>query len=95
LGIGAAKCPPAPEKLSLQVAALPILGPGSSGPKVALLQHALNVGQNAGLKEDGGYGPKTVGAIRGLQHFWGQVVDGIEGPVVRRFLAYELALRGQ
>jgi hypothetical protein len=95
LGIGVAPCPPAPIKLSLQIAQLPLLGPGSVGPSVKLLQRGLNVGQGAGLVEDGGYGPATTRAVINCERLWKQKPDGIEGPVVRRYLAYEVSLKGQ
>lgn len=95
LGLGAAPCPPNPEKLSLQVAQLPTLGPGASGPAVATLQSGLNVGQAARLTVDGGYGPATTAAVESAQRLWKQTVDGIAGPVTRRYVAYEIALKGQ
>jgi hypothetical protein len=36
---------------------------GATGPHVAKIQHALNVLDNAGLSEDGKYGPRTAAAV--------------------------------
>jgi peptidoglycan hydrolase-like protein with peptidoglycan-binding domain len=51
-----------------------LLGPGSEGRQVRLLQQALNV------KIDGVFGPETELAVRRLQAIRGLTIDGVVGP---------------
>jgi peptidoglycan hydrolase-like protein with peptidoglycan-binding domain len=58
-----------------------VLGPGSEGRQVRLLQRAL------GVAVDGIYGPQTEAAVRRFQVTRGLTVDGILGPHTSRALA--------
>lgn len=53
---------------------------GSSGDQVAQVQTNLNQANNAKLKVDSQFGPKTDAAVRGYQRKAGLTVDGIVGP---------------
>lgn len=53
---------------------------GSSGDQVAQVQTNLNQANQAGLKVDSQFGPKTDAAVRGYQRKAGLTVDGIVGP---------------
>ena len=57
------------------------LSTGSSGPRVLMLQHVLNMkGAFPKLKEDGKFGSMTDAAVRRFQAAHGLMVDGIVGP---------------
>ena len=58
----------------------PILKKGSTGNNVKILQQWLNKVNNAGLAEDGSFGPATDTAVRNYQRKKGLVVDGSVGP---------------
>jgi len=57
----------------------PTLRKGAFGPDVKILQTSLNA-RGYGLKVDGGFGPKTVGAVVAFQKAAGLVPDGVVGP---------------
>ncbi len=59
---------------------LPVLRDGSQGPEVRRLQGLLNRVANAGLAEDGIFGPRTESAVRQFQASRRLEVDGIVGP---------------
>jgi hypothetical protein len=60
---------------------IPVLKQGSAGVLVKQLQRCLNKVQPSGLTADGGYGPKTAGAVKTFQHkVGGLLVDGEYGP---------------
>lgn len=64
----------------LVTASLPVLGQGSEGQSVTRLQALLNVAAQAGLVEDGIFGPLTDAAVRDFQTSRDLLVDGIVGP---------------
>jgi len=61
-------------------AALPVLSQGSEGQFVTRLQALLNQVSNAGVAEDGIFGPLTDAAVRDFQTARHLLVDGIVGP---------------
>jgi peptidoglycan hydrolase-like protein with peptidoglycan-binding domain len=63
-----------------------LLGRGLVGEDVRQLQAYL-VSQGATLKVDGIYGPRTAKAVRDLQRRTAVAVDGIVGPLMRRFVS--------
>ena len=63
-----------------------ILRMGSIGPAVALLQLALNREGNAGLAQDGVFGPATGAALRRFQQARGLNPDGVAGRETHRAL---------
>jgi len=69
----------AEERRFLVVAALPLLRQGSEGEAVQRLQALLNVAADAGLAEDGVFGPRTDAATRAFQAARHLLVDGIVG----------------
>ncbi len=68
------------ERTVLITASLPVLRRGSRGRSVSRLQALLNVATNAGLAEDGIFGPRTEEAVRSFQTSRRLLVDGIVGP---------------
>jgi hypothetical protein len=58
----------------------PTLRLGTVGADVAVLQAMLNSYQNAGLTEDGAFGPKTARAVQTFQRDRGLDADGVVGP---------------
>lgn len=64
-----------PERDPSSPATWPTLHPGDRGPTVAELQRRLE----AGLADDGVYGPNTAAAVRDYQARHGLTVDGIVG----------------
>ncbi len=64
----------------LVTASLPLLGLGSEEQSVARLQALLNVVADAGLAEDGIFGPLTEAAVRDFQASRHHLVDGLVGP---------------
>lgn len=58
---------------------VPLVRRGSQGSFVKRLQALLNALRNAGLAEDGDFGPATEGAVRNFQTSAHIVVDGIVG----------------
>lgn len=68
------------EQRVLVSASVPYLSQGSEGEPVTRLQALLNVASDAGLAEDGIFGPLTDGAVRGFQAARHLLVDGIVGP---------------
>ena len=63
---------------------------GAEGDLVKALQADLNKGCNAGLKEDGIFGPLTDAAVRKFQADAGLSVDGVVGADTRSELAKAL-----
>lgn len=59
---------------------------GDVGPDVKVLQNALNLKYNAGLKVDGYFGQKTYDAVVKMQKSNGIKVDGIVGKQSRMYL---------
>lgn len=84
----------APEKLSSQVLALPLLRLGATGNAVAILQKGMNLGSNAGLTVDGVFGKNTMNAVDNTQKLWHLTVDGVAGPQTDKVIAYEDSLKG-
>ena len=68
------------ERTVLITASLPVLRRGSEGQAVTRLQALLNVATQAGLAEDGIFGPLTEAAVRNFQTSRHLLVDGIVGP---------------
>lgn len=64
----------------LVTAAVPLLRDGSEGAAVERLQALLNAADDAGLVEDGIFGPLTDSAVRTFQGSRHLVVDGVVGP---------------
>lgn len=64
----------------LVTASLPLLRQGSRGESVERLQALLNAADDAGLAEDGIFGPLTEAAVRAFQTSRHLLVDGIVGP---------------
>ena len=64
----------------LVTASLPVLRRGSEGEPVTRLQALLNVATQAGLAEDGIFGPLTEAAVEDFQTSRHLLVDGIVGP---------------
>lgn len=64
----------------LVTAALPVLRQGDEGEAVERLQALLNVAADAGLTEDGIFGPATDAAVRAFQGSHHLLVDGVAGP---------------
>ncbi|GGQ84795.1 peptidoglycan-binding domain-containing protein [Couchioplanes azureus] len=60
-----------------------ILGVGSSGTGVKVLQDALVRCYGQGIERDGQYGPATRDAVANVQRFYGLTVDGTYGPDTR------------
>ena len=58
----------------------PTLKESAGGAAVTECQKLLNSKANAGLVEDGDYGPKTMAAVESYQDDQGLAVDGITGP---------------
>ncbi|WP_258027852.1 peptidoglycan-binding domain-containing protein [Microbacterium testaceum] len=56
------------------------LWPGGADGATRILQFNLNRCHNAGLAEDGAYGPATQNAVRAVQSRAGISVDGVYGP---------------
>ena len=66
----------------------PLLGRGTSGEAVRILQHQLNeAGADPSLVVDGQFGPATESAVQGFQASRGLDADGIVGPLTRDALA--------
>lgn len=61
---------------------------GNSGVAVIALQRALNKCYNAGLSDDGKFGPKTRSALVSAQKAAGTGADGIFGPDTRAKLKW-------
>lgn len=70
----------ADEQRRLVTAPLPLLRQGSDGGSVRRLQALLNVAADAGLDEDGIFGPLTERAVRAFQMSSHLLVDGVVGP---------------
>ena len=65
---------------ALVTASLPFLREGSEGTDVERLQALVNTVADAGLTEDGNFGPATDRAVRAFQASHHLAVDGIVGP---------------
>lgn len=63
----------------LVTASVPVLAQGSRGEPVERLQALLNAADDAGLDEDGIFGPLTEAAVRAFQSSRHLLVDGIVG----------------
>lgn len=98
--LDARKTPPAPEVIDPEairryvagvllpsVGDLPNLDGNSRGIRVIVLQRALNLVTNAGLKEDGIYGPATIQAVLNFQNFF-KVPTAPEGDFPGAFHRY-------
>ena len=68
------------ERRVLVTASLPVLRRGSEGDAVTRLQALLNAVTDAGLAEDGIFGPLTETAVTDFQASRHLLVDGIVGP---------------
>lgn len=60
-----------------KMAEQPNLDGNSEGLRVALLQQILNFVSDAGLMEDGHYGPKTIQAVLNFQNFMNWISPGV------------------
>ena len=76
--------------LAGQVALLQLVSAGGGREQVRVVQKALNLAADAGLAEDGVWGPKTDRAVRSFQRFFKLQVDGVVGPRTRDTLRYVL-----
>lgn len=72
--------------LNRGLGSLPTLRKGDRGPKVALLQDALNIVSGRGLANDGSFGDATDRAVRDFQKICGLSTDGVVGDQTRWFL---------
>lgn len=67
-------------KLDLEhIRTLPLLGEGSSGVYVKIIQVLLNYYHGTHLEVDGVYGPRTKTAVDAYQRAWELEVDGVVG----------------
>lgn len=67
-----------------------IYQPPAEGSAVRHIQQDLNVLMDAGLSEDGIYGPNTAEAVRALQESAGITIDGAVGPETQSVLKRRL-----
>ena len=53
---------------------------GSKGKMAKMCQQQINLLSGQGVKEDGDFGPQSVGALKNVQAVLGQTADGWCGP---------------
>jgi peptidoglycan hydrolase-like protein with peptidoglycan-binding domain len=59
------------------------MGQGAQSEAVLYLQYTLNYCYNAGLSQDGDFGPRTRAALVSAQRSAGAAADGVYGPETR------------